>query len=76
MLLEMFHDSFENVEIASICMENQLEGKIDPRKGYSKSDALLYMRQAMYGAVDSCEACAQICFADFAKDLILLITLF
>ena len=76
MLLEMFHDSFENVEITSICMENQLEGKIDPRKGCSKSDALLYMRQAMYEAVDSGEACAQIFFADFAKDLILLITLF
>ena len=49
----------------------QLEEKIDPRqyarKGHSTSDALLYMLQAIYEAVDSGEASAQIFFADFAK---------
>ena len=49
----------------------QLEDKIDPRqyayKGHSTSDALLYMLQAVYEAVDSGEASARIFFADFAK---------
>ena len=49
----------------------QLEDKIDPlqyaRNGHSTSDALLYMLQAVYEAVDSGEASARIFFADFAK---------
>ncbi|KAL9961061.1 hypothetical protein ACROYT_G029941 [Oculina patagonica] len=49
----------------------QLDGKIDPRqysrKGHSTTDALLYMLQAIYEAVDSGEACARVFFADFSK---------
>ena len=49
----------------------QLEGKIDPcqfsRKGHSTTDALIYMLQAIYEAVDSGEASARIFFADFSK---------
>ena len=49
----------------------QLHNKIDPRqyslKGHSTTDALLYMLQAIYEAVDSGEACARIFFADFSK---------
>ena len=50
---------------------SQLEGKIDPcqfsRKGHSTRDALLYMLQAIYEAVDGGEASARILFADFSK---------
>jgi len=49
----------------------QLEDKIDPRqyarKGHSTSDALVYMLQAIYEAVDSGEASARIFSTDFAK---------
>ncbi|KXJ26068.1 hypothetical protein AC249_AIPGENE6464 [Exaiptasia diaphana] len=49
----------------------QLHNKIDSRqysrKGHSTTDALLYMLQAIYEAVDSGEACARIFFADFSK---------
>ena len=49
----------------------QLEGKIDPcqfsRKGHSTTDALIYMLQVIYEAVDSGEASARIFFADFSK---------
>ena len=49
----------------------QLEGKIDPcqfsRKGHSTTDALIYMLQAIYEAVDSGEASARIFVADFSK---------
>ena len=49
----------------------QLERKIDPcqfsRKGHSTTDALIYMLQAIYEAVDSGEASARIFFADFSK---------
>ena len=52
----------------------QLEGKIDPcqfsRKGHSTTDAITYMLQAIYQAVDSGEASAQIFFADFLRGLI------
>ena len=52
----------------------QLEGKIDPcqfsRKGHSTTDALTYMLQAIYEAVDSGEVSARIFFADFSKELI------
>ena len=48
-----------------------LDGKIDPRqyarKGHSTTDALLYMLQAIYEAVDSGDAVVRIFFADFAK---------
>ena len=50
---------------------SQLDGMIDPsqfsRKGHSTTDALLYMLQAVYEAVDSGEATARIFFADFSK---------
>ena len=50
---------------------SQLEGKINPcqfsHKGHSTTDALLYMLQAIYRAVDSGEASARIFFADFSK---------
>ena len=49
----------------------QLEGKIDPCqfscKGHSTTDALIYMLQVIYEAVDSGEASARIFFADFTK---------
>ena len=49
----------------------QLEDKIDPRqfasKGHSTSDALLFMLQATYEAVDGGESCARIFYTDFAK---------
>ena len=49
----------------------QLEKKNDPcqfsRKGHSTTDALIYMLQAIYEAVDSGEASARIFFADFSK---------
>ena len=49
----------------------QLEGKIDPcqfsSKRHSTTDALIYMLQAIYEAVDSSEASARIFFADFSK---------
>ena len=49
----------------------QLERKIDPcqfsRKGHCTTDALIYMLQAIYEAVDSGEASARIFFADFSK---------
>ena len=48
-----------------------LDGKIDPRqysrKVHSTTDALIYMLQAIYEAVDSGEACARIFFTDFSK---------
>jgi len=47
---------------------SQLDGKMDPRqysrKGHSTTDALLYMLQAIYEAVD---AAAHTLFADFSK---------
>ena len=50
---------------------SQLDGKIDPlqyaRKGHSTTDALLYMLQAIYEAVDSGDAGVRIFFADFSK---------
>ena len=49
----------------------QLNGKIDPRqyarKGHSTTDALLYMLQAIYEAVDSGDSGARIFFAHFSK---------
>lgn len=49
----------------------QLEEKLDPRqyarKGHSTTDALLYMLQAVYEAMDSGESGARIFFADFSK---------
>ena len=52
----------------------QLEGKVDPcqfsRKGYSTTDALIYMLQAIYEAVNSGEASARIFFVDFSKGII------
>ena len=49
----------------------QLEGKIDPcqfsHKGHSTTDALIYMLQGIYEAVDSGKASARIFFADFSK---------
>ena len=44
------------------------------RKGYSTTDALLYMLQAVYEAVDSAEASTRLFFTDVTKDLILLTT--
>ena len=50
---------------------SQLDSKIDPRqyvrKGHSTTDALLYMLQAIYEAVDSGDAGVRIFFADFSK---------
>ena len=50
---------------------SQLDGKIDlghyARKGHSTTDALLYMLQAIYEAVDGGNAGARIFFADFSK---------
>ena len=47
-----------------------LDGKIDPRqytsKGHSTTDALLYMLQVLYEAVDNCKAGDRIFFADFS----------
>ena len=49
----------------------QLNEKIDPRqyarKGHSTTDALLYMLQAIYEAVDSGDFGARMFFADFSK---------
>ncbi len=49
----------------------QLEDKLGPRqyalKNHSTTDALLYTLQAIYEAVDTGEAGARICFADFSK---------
>ena len=48
-----------------------LDGKIDPRqyarKGHTTTDALLYMLQATYEAVDSGDAGTRIFIADFTK---------
>jgi hypothetical protein len=48
-----------------------LHGKIDPReyarKGHSTTDALLYMLQAIYEAVDNGDTAVRILFADFSK---------
>ena len=50
---------------------SQLNGKMDPRqyahRGQSTTDALLYMLQAIYEAVDSGDSAARIFFADFSK---------
>ena len=50
---------------------SQLNGKMDPRqyarRGHSTTDALLYMLQAIYEAVDSGDSAARIFFADFSK---------
>ena len=52
---------------------SQLEGKIDPcqlsRKGHSTTDALLYMLQAIYEAVDGGEASARIFLQIFLRGL-------
>ena len=49
----------------------QLHGKIDPRqfkrRGHSTTDALLFMLQAIYEAVDCADLGAQVFFADFWK---------
>ena len=49
----------------------QLHGKIDPRqfarRGHSTTDALLFMSQAIYEAVDCGDLGARIFFADFSK---------
>ena len=37
------------------------------RRGHSTTDALLYMPQAIYEAVDSGDSAAHIFFADFSK---------
>ena len=37
------------------------------RKGYSTTDSLLYMLQAVYEAVDSAEASTRLFFTDFTK---------
>ena len=44
------------------------------RKGYSTTDSLLYMLQAVYEAVDSAEASTRLFFTDFTKGLILFTT--
>ena len=52
-------------------LQSQLTGKIDPRqfacKGHSTTDALIYMLQPIYEAIDSGNAEARIFFADFTK---------
>ena len=49
----------------------QLHGKIDPRqfarRGHSTTDALLFMLQAIYEAVDCADLGAWVFFADFSK---------
>ena len=49
----------------------QLTPKIDPRqfarKGHSTTDALLFMLQPVYEALDRGNACARFFFADFSK---------
>ena len=48
-----------------------LNGKMDPRqyarRSHSTTDALVYMLQAIYEAVDSGDSAARIFFADFSK---------
>ena len=50
---------------------SQLTRKIDPRqfarKGHSTTDALLFLLQPVYEALDSGNACARFFFADFSK---------
>ena len=50
---------------------SQLNGKMDPgeyaRRGHSTTDAILFMLQAIYEAVDSGHPAARIFFADFSK---------
>ena len=50
---------------------SQLTPKIDPhqfaRKGHSTTDALLFLLQPVYEALDSGNACARFFFADFSK---------
>ena len=50
---------------------SQLTRKIDPcqfaRKGHSTMDALLFLLQPVYEALDSGNACARFFFADFSK---------
>ena len=50
---------------------SQINEKLDPRqyarKGHSTTDALLYMLQAIYEAMDSGEVAARILFADFSR---------
>ena len=49
----------------------QLNGKIDPRqvacRGHSTTDALLFMLQAIYEAVDCADLGARVFFTDFSK---------
>ena len=57
-------------------MDDKIDHRQYARKGYSTTDALLYMLQAVYEAVDSGEASARLFFTDFTKgfDLIYHIT--
>ena len=48
-------------------MDDKIDHRQYARKGYSTTDALLYMLQAVYEAVDSGEASARLFFADFTK---------
>ena len=49
----------------------ELDNKIDvgqyARKGHSKTDALLYLPQAIFEAMDRGNTAARIFFADFSK---------
>ena len=55
-------------------MDDKIDHRQYARKGYSTTDALLYMLQAVYEAVDSGEAFARLFFTDFTKGLILFTT--
>ena len=48
-------------------MDDKIDHRQNARKGYSTTDVLLYMLQAVYEAVDSGEASARLFFADFTK---------
>ena len=52
-------------------MDDKIDHRQYARKGYSTTDALLYMVQAVYEAMDSCEASAQLISQ---RDFILLTT--
>ena len=48
-------------------MDDKIDHRQYARKGYSTTDALLYMLQAVYEAVDSGEASARLFFTDFTN---------
>ena len=48
-------------------MDDKIDLRQYTRNGYSTTETLLYMLQAVYEAVDSGEASARLFFADFTK---------